>query len=153
MRRSLAPVLAGLVLPLLLLPVLVGAAPARADDVEDLIRKNLNPKTFDLDSVDSSFVGTAIQDGQRVQLGHDQVMTLVKDAKSKVTSFKLQSFKLLSKTEDGPFVSAVYESVTEVVMDNKPVNEKAITHDIYERRGGKLWLIYSAEEDTTLSSL
>ncbi len=147
MKKLLMPVLAGVVF------LAIGASAARADDVDDLIRKNLDPRTFAFDNLDPHFVGTALQDGEHVQIGRDQAVALIKDTQSKLKSFKLESFKMIGKTTAGPFVSAVYESVVDITIENRSVSQKSVTHDIYERRDGKLWLIYSAEEDTTLNSL
>jgi hypothetical protein len=149
MRRSFSFAAIGLLSGLLALL----AGPARAEDIETVIQKLADPRTADMGVVDENFVGTSIAEGKRIQLNHDQLVKLMKEGQAAITSYTIKKFTMLSKTEDGPFVSVVYEILCDYTIEKRPVSEKLTAHEIYERQGDGYKLLYGAQVEDLLSSL
>jgi len=149
MRRSLSFAAVGLLAGLCaLLP-----ASAHAEDIETVIQKLADPRTADLRLIDENFFGTSIAEGRRVQLDHDQLIKLMKQGQASISSYTIKKFTMLSKTEDGPFVSVVYEILCDYTVEKRSISEKLTAHEIYERQGETFKLLYGAQIEDLLSSL
>ncbi len=133
--------------------LILASGVAKAEDLVTLLRKNSDPQTFDINTIDENFQGLSISSGQRVLIDRQRIAEAIAAARTAMKDYKLKSLKIISKTEAAPFITVVYETENEFTLGNATMSEKIISHEIYEVKGDSYKLLYGAQTETLLKSL
>ena len=114
---------------------------ATADQLEDILLQNLDPRTFSGRTFDDNSRILAVTGSARLFINKAQGVAMTAQIKRALSDYKLRSFKVLARTDAGVFTSVVYEAEARMKLGRTTIESRVIAHKIWENRSGR-WFLF-----------
>ncbi len=136
-----------ILLPVSLFCALCLPSLAAADELETLLRNNLDPRTYDERVINTQFKGLGISGTSRVFINKKLAVASVQQARTLVSDFTITDFNILNRSSAGGFTSVVYEYEVHATFGQSTLISRGVAHEIWEKRNGRWSVLFGVQRE------
>ena len=120
---------------------------ASAEQLTELIRRNLIPDTFDPTTLSEHVSVRFVHGPNAVFLDRDQILNLIERAKQSPVTLHVDKLDILGETTAGGVTSITYVTHIKEEYKEQVVETEYVCHDIWQAVGGSFQAIFGYVEE------